>query len=875
VTDVVGAWPFRGTGAVPAAPEVLTACLISHTHWDREWYASLEWFRSRLVVTVDRVLDLLAADPGWAYVLDGQVSVVTDYLADRPARRGELAAAVASGRLAIGPWYVQPDSLLPAGESHIRNLLEARAVASDIGPMSRVAYTPDSFGHPAWFPMLFAGFDLRAFVFWRGHGDERDELPARWRWCARDGSSVLAVHLEGSYLAAASLEPDAGAAAARLRDLASSLAVRSPGTVLLMNGIDHAMPDPNTADVARALGDLTGWTVRRTTIDGALDGIADPEQSWEGALMGARDANLLPGVWSSQLELKLANERLESALWDAEHLAAIAHLVDGTDERPVLRRVRRTMLENQAHDTIGGCSIDDVVRDASARGVGATAAARAAAHRIGGRLAGAAPDHLAPWSDEWDVAVWNPLPWPRRAVVAIPVNGWPAFRVRGPGIERHPAHVASLDGGGFLVDGGPCRVADCADADADRFSPDQRLVELRTEVELPAMGWTRVRVSRGESTTDVVDDDVHLVHHSGASVAVEPDGTVTYTVGSHAWRGLLAVVDEGDRGDTYDADPLDDADRVQLDSVSVTRRRHVETGLGELVVRRRYLVPSELEPDRSRRVDALAALQVDTTLTFDPIGRLEIDLRVESTARDHRTSLRMPLPGDAVVYATQFGDARFGADRPAAHRWVHPPSSTFCHQGWIAGGGALVVAPGLPEASWRPGRVDLTVLRAVGWMSRPDLRTRPGRASPAIPVPGAQTGAIRARLSIGLDPHHLDARWRAAAEVARQPLVGLAGVDGVTPLVPAGESTLAVYGGVVTAIKPAEDGLGAIVRVWNPTPDAAAVVVRTSTPRAFVRCRLDETPLADGSIEPPSDVVLLDLAPFEAVTLRLGEEGSR
>ena len=105
------------------------ALLVSHTHWDREWYRTFEAFRARLVDTVDCVLDLLAVDPGWKYLLDGQAIVVEDYLAVRPGREAELRAAVAQGRLAVGPWYVQPDSLLPGGETHVRNLLEGRRVA--------------------------------------------------------------------------------------------------------------------------------------------------------------------------------------------------------------------------------------------------------------------------------------------------------------------------------------------------------------------------------------------------------------------------------------------------------------------------------------------------------------------------------------------------------------------------------------------------------------------------------------------------------------------------------------------------------------------------------------------------------------------------
>ncbi|MDP9333246.1 MAG: hypothetical protein M3Q30_08070, partial [Actinomycetota bacterium] len=54
--------------------------LVSHFHWDREWYRSFEVFRGRLVDAVDAVLDLLGTDPGFRFVLDGQAIVLEDYL---------------------------------------------------------------------------------------------------------------------------------------------------------------------------------------------------------------------------------------------------------------------------------------------------------------------------------------------------------------------------------------------------------------------------------------------------------------------------------------------------------------------------------------------------------------------------------------------------------------------------------------------------------------------------------------------------------------------------------------------------------------------------------------------------------------------------
>jgi len=95
--------PKRGT----------TMYVISHTHWDREWYMSFERFRHRLVHLMDRLLDLLDRDPDFrCFHLDAQTIVLEDYLEIRPENRDRLARYIREGRLHIGPWYVQNDEFL-------------------------------------------------------------------------------------------------------------------------------------------------------------------------------------------------------------------------------------------------------------------------------------------------------------------------------------------------------------------------------------------------------------------------------------------------------------------------------------------------------------------------------------------------------------------------------------------------------------------------------------------------------------------------------------------------------------------------------------------------------------------------------------------
>ena len=86
------------------------ATLVSHTHWDRAWYCTFQEYRVRLVRLVDRLLDILEDDPEFlVFMLDGQMSVLEDYLEVRPDRAARLQRLCLEGRMQVGPWYVLAD----------------------------------------------------------------------------------------------------------------------------------------------------------------------------------------------------------------------------------------------------------------------------------------------------------------------------------------------------------------------------------------------------------------------------------------------------------------------------------------------------------------------------------------------------------------------------------------------------------------------------------------------------------------------------------------------------------------------------------------------------------------------------------------------
>jgi mannosylglycerate hydrolase len=366
-----------------------TLHVISHTHWDREWYLTFQQFRLKLVHLIDKLLDILDADPNFKYfMLDGQTIVLDDYLHMRPEKEKVLFRHIQSGRILIGPWHILPDMFLVSPEAHIRNLLEGARTARKFGPKMPIGYMPDSFGHIGQMPQILSGFGINAAVLWRGMSDQPAEL---W-WKSPDGSKVLLSYLRDSYSNGANLPVhDSELFIEQIAIAGNSLSAHSAvNEYLIMLGTDHMEPSPHTsASIECANGNLPDTCVIHSTLPKYIESIKTQIERLEltiptvcGELRASDHSNLLPGVLSTRMWIKQRNHYSQNLLekW-AEPFSVFAQDMipklkvnsnrdqfsnDALSSKrirnvaPIIRQTWRLLMENHPHDSICGCSIDQV-----------------------------------------------------------------------------------------------------------------------------------------------------------------------------------------------------------------------------------------------------------------------------------------------------------------------------------------------------------------------------------------------------------------------------------------------------------------------------------------------------------------------------------
>jgi mannosylglycerate hydrolase len=789
--------------------------VVPHTHWDREWYLPLEHFRLELAAVVDDVLATLERDPAFrSFTLDGQAVVLEDYLELRPEQEGRLRALLADGRLSVGPSYVLPDELLVGGESLVRNLLLGRAVCERLGARpSRAGYMPDSFGHPAQLPQVLRGFGVESFLFSRGLGDELERLGRVFRWRAPDGSEVAAFNLLGHYDSVAALRSPEDLAerverlVERHRDELARVGLRD---VLLCNGSDHLPVQPELPELLRRCEKLLpGARFELASFDDYVAAaLPTPRRLpvYEGELLGSREHNVLRGVNSARIYLKQANERAERRLLAAQTAAALAALA-GRLEYPAadFRFAWRELLRNHPHDSICGCSVDEVHEDMMERYTRLERTISVLERKAVAALAGGALPLDAREAGELyrpgpraAQTVLNPLPWRRRRLLELELP---------PELSRARGLVGEVGGEELPVEKAGRRAL--------------------VAVELDGLAAATLTLRKGDPGTPrrrrrAIANELYRVE-----AARDGSLTVTDLRTGERHRGLHRLEDERDLGDLYTFCPDPKAAPWRSDARDVEVRSRILSA-GPFV--------SELElalrgPHRIRtRVRLVAG-----------IDRIEFETELDNRARDHRLRAVFPAPdaGDTVRAEGQFAVVhRPVAPPPPRVDWAEPPDPTQHTLGAVALGDLALFTKGLPEYEARGRELALTLLRCVGMLSRGrgELSTRPGAAGPRTPTPGGQCqGRHRFSYALRFGATALDHAelLRAAHDYRCDFLLGPVGAPPPPPVVLAGDPI------AFSCLKGAEDGDGVVLRLYNPSGRRARV--RIEGPDDVSRLRLDET----------------------------------
>ena len=350
-------------------------CVLSHTHWDREWYQPFEKFRMRLCDLINNLFKSLEEYPDYIFHLDAQTIVLEDYLEIYPENEEKLKRYIEAGNIIVGPWYVQNDFYLSSGEATIRNLLIGIDVAEKFGKCAKVGYTPDQFGLCSQLPQIFKDFDIKYHLFGRGYsffdktenGLEPSKKNINFIWQSPDGSSVTSTMMPFWYNNAQRISANIDKALWKLDNLKGRFAERTKSPyLLLMNGVDHLEAQDDLLPIIDKLNDnLSGEKVVQYVMEEALKA-NEPyaDETIIGELRYGKEGNILPGTLSTRTDIKKINFDTQNLLeHKVEPLFAMISLL-GADIYPSnqINYMWKKLIPNHAHDSICCCSTNNVMK---------------------------------------------------------------------------------------------------------------------------------------------------------------------------------------------------------------------------------------------------------------------------------------------------------------------------------------------------------------------------------------------------------------------------------------------------------------------------------------------------------------------------------
>jgi alpha-mannosidase len=724
------------------------------THWDREWHHTFQDFRYYLVELFDDILD------GWEngrlkgpYQTDGQAIILEDYLEIRPEKRAILEQHAKEGRFVIGPWYVMPDEFNVSGESLIRNLRLGREIARNFGGIpSSAGYMCDIFGHISQMPQILAGFGISAAFLWRGTNTEGKR---NLIWEGADGTETAVYRFgSGAYCHYATqvrrahdhseTKFDLEIFFDRLEDFLQAEASESDvDSLLAYDGGDHLAWDQEAYALLQQRMQIedSAFDIVHSSLDGFLAEML-PQASRiqtrrqgelrepgrvkpgpEGEWFEADNQWLIPGVLSSRVRLKQANNECQTLLshW-AEPLSAIAHIFTGIPyPQGFLNTAWRWLLQNHPHDSIDACSIDQVHKDMGYR--------FDQTQQIGNRLTIEALRSIAAnvtgdvVENEFRVSVFNPSPRNINQIVELPLEipkDWPTFN-ENFGFEPKPAfRIYDSDGNEIAYQRLEQQINQTRYRMRSTKFPEgvpYHLVRVALPVETLSLGYNTLTVKagyKGEYTRHPNLPGLALSHSSMGNeflnVVIEPNGTLTLTdlTNGQVYQQLLTLEDQADIGDGwYFGESVNDETFTSMLSSGEVALVHNGPFQATFLLRLKMHVPERVDFERINRTQYTIPLVVSHQITLRK-GQAFLDVvtTVENTAQDHRCRVLFPSGAQAETY---LADSAFDiverpiALRPDNHLYREMEVETKPQQSWTAvfdkQRGLAIISAGLLETA--------------------------------------------------------------------------------------------------------------------------------------------------------------------------------
>jgi alpha-mannosidase len=477
--------------------------MVGQSHIDIAWLWPVKETVRKASRTFSTVCALMDRYPDFNYS-QSQPILYAFVKQNYPELYENIKRRIAEGRWElVGGMWVEPDLNIPSGESLVRQILIGqRFYEEEFGRRSAIEWLPDTFGYCASLPQLLKQAGIDYFMTTKLGWNDTNEFPhTLFNWVGIDGTGVVAYQNHGLNEHTRPQDVQEHWQAHKEKD-------RHDELMLLYGhgdgggGVTHEMLEYVERSACIAGQPQAKYSTARQFFERiSSSGVKLPD--WHGDLY----LELHRGTYTTHAKNKRSNRQAEQLYRAAEVWLSLCGLLDPQRQAQAGKRLEegwKLLLLNQFHDIIPGTSIPEVYETSSKQYEEIMRLGNAALEEAMGLLAG----RMQTEENEGAAYVaFNSLGWARDGIVYIPLQ---------PGMEQ----LTAYDADGELQ----CRIeASLQPGQAERLA-------VRTGT-IPAFGCKTFWLRRGNSASPAMRSDDAATHMAGQAGEADKSSTGSTGIG--------------------------------------------------------------------------------------------------------------------------------------------------------------------------------------------------------------------------------------------------------------------------------------------------------------------------------------------------------
>jgi 2-O-(6-phospho-alpha-D-mannosyl)-D-glycerate hydrolase len=717
-----------------------TIYIVAHTHWDREWYFTIEDSNILLVENLKNVMDTLEENQSFSsYSFDAQASIIDEFLKVVPEEKKRLSKLIKEKKIFVGPWYTQTDCLLVNKESIIRNLLYGTRICESFGHSMNVGYLPDTFGQNAYLPSIFKGFDIDYTILKRGIYSDEIKDDVNFNWSSPDGEKIKSNYLILGYSPGEFISDSDEFIDQKFLPLIKKIEKtnKNSDNILFLVGGDQNLIQKNLPEVIKNINSkVDAYEIIISNFEDFMDNSwknKEFETTLHGELRGTESQRVHRTIGSMRYDIKKANSEVENKIFNTlEPLAIIGEQFQLEYPKSWLDLMWKQLFDAHAHDSIGGCNSDDTNAEVIGRLKKVNRICDGLINLLKKRITFAISKELKKSNI---VVLFNTnskdFSGLKKSILFTKKPTLSLKDIEGNNVPIEIIHQKYIGGGKKIV------VSDKGDIEIEL--PGYYRSEVLIQAKIPSMGWNTLLIEEHSEPLKQNKSIGESISNKDIKIIVE-NGKINIEKFGNKIEDAFYFEDCGDYGDSYDFSPLegDTPFKVGLTKIIAVTKNNFNEKIEFL---HSLALPKDLEERKSKTTSKI--LKIYTTFELRKDEKfIRVSHKIDNNIKDHR--VRTIFKTSIFNPANSYADSGYTlipheTISPRMEIWkqnkyVEAPVSIYNMENiaLVKDNASLagVIVEGLKEYEvLEDDKFALTLYRGNGLLGRDNLLWRPNRAS--------------------------------------------------------------------------------------------------------------------------------------------------